>query len=41
MTDEEKLEKFKTIGNVTKEKDGKLIKDENQEKVIVNLKSYS
>jgi ABC-type multidrug transport system ATPase subunit len=41
LTDEEKIEKFKTIGRVSKDSDGKLITDENKEKVEVTFKSYS
>ena len=41
MTDEEKIEKFKTIGNVSKDSDGKIINDENKEKVKVTFASYS
>lgn len=41
LTDEEILEKFKTIGRVSKDSDGKIIADENDEKVKVTFKSYS
>ena len=40
ISDEDKLEKFKTIGQVSKLDDGKIIKDENDEIVKVSLKSY-
>ena len=40
ISEEDKLEKFKTIGRVSKEDDGKIIKDENDEIVTVSLKSY-
>ena len=40
ITDQEKLEKFETIGRISKEQDGKIIKDENEEVVKVNLQSY-
>ena len=38
--DSEKLEIFETLGRVSKESDGKIIKDENEEVVRVELKSY-
>jgi len=41
LTDEEILEKFKTIGRVSKDSDGKIISNENDEKVEVTFKSYS
>ena len=41
MTDEDKIEKFKSIGKVSKDSDGKIILDENDEKVVVTFKSYS
>jgi hypothetical protein len=41
MTDEDKIEKFNTIGKVSKDSDGKIIADENKEKVEVTFKSYS
>ena len=40
LTDQEKIEKFKTIGKVSKDSDGKIITDENEEKVEVTFKSY-
>ena len=41
MTDEDKIEKFNSIGKVSKDSDGKIIADENKEKVEVTFKSYS
>jgi len=41
MTDEDKIEKFMTIGKVSKESDGKIVLNENDEKVLVTFKSYS
>ena len=40
ITDQEKLDKFETIGRISKEQDGKIIKDENEEVVKVTLQSY-
>ena len=40
ISEEDKRAKFETIGRVSKEDDGKIIKDENEEVVTVNLQSY-
>ena len=40
MTREEKLQMFETIGRVSKDNDGKIIKNENEEKIKVNVYEY-
>ena len=41
LTITEKLEKFETFGRVTKEDDGKIIKDENEEVISVERSTYT
>jgi hypothetical protein len=36
----EKIEKFEKLGRITKEDDGKIITEENDEKIIVTWSSY-
>ena len=40
LTYHEKLEKFEKLGKVTKEDDGKIISDENDEKIKITWKTY-
>ena len=40
LTKEQKLEKFETFGKVSDEEDGKIIKDENEEKIEVKPDTY-
>jgi len=40
LTSSEKLEKFETFGRISKEDDGKIIKDENDEVISVELSTY-
>jgi len=37
----EKIELFKTMGRVSKDYDGKIIKDENEERIHVTMASYA
>lgn len=40
-SDEQLLEKFETIGKVSKENDGKIIADENDEKIKITFESFN
>ena len=40
LTKYEKFQKFKTLGRISKEFDGKIIKDENEELIIVKMATY-
>ena len=41
LTDDDKIEKFKTFGKILDDHDGKIIKNENDEIIKVNFFSYS
>ena len=41
ITTDQKLKYFETLGRVSKEDDGKIIKDENDEVITVEKKSYA